>query len=176
MNELKQHRGMILFEGILFVILGILAIALPVAFTIGTELFVGWLLLIGGIFQAYRTFQARHVKGVAWNFLTALVYIILGLFFIFYPIPGILSLTALLIAFFLVEGISKAIYAFQMKPRQSWGWLLFSGIIALIMALIIWSGWPGTAFWVIGLLVGINMLFFGMSLIFFSNEIKNIEG
>lgn len=175
MLDLKQHHGMILFEGILFVILGLLAIGLPIASTIGVELFLGFCLLAGGIAQGYRAFQSRHSEGVIWNALSAVLYIVLGILFLLYPLIVVIYLTAILIAFFVIEGIVKIIYTFQMRHRRSWGWILFSGIIALVMAGIIISGWPQTALWVIGLLVGINMLFFGISLLFFANEIKKIE-
>ena len=161
----QSTRGMFIFEGIVFTLLGLLAIALPVASTIAMELLVGWLLIIGGVFQVYRAFKYMHKGEFYMTLLSAVLNIALGVLFIVYPGAGLLSLTFLLIFFFLLQGISKIILGIQLRHLPNWFWLIFSGIISILMAAIIWSGWPATAFWVIGLLVGINMLFFGISLL-----------
>lgn len=166
MDWLEKNRNMLLIEGILFALLGFLAIAMPGISTLSAELFIGWLLFFGGIIQLYRTFKSRQEPGFIGSLLTSLMYLLFGALLVIFPVAGIFSLTILLIGFFIAEGISKIILSFQLKPFKQWGWLLVSGIIALIMAGIIWSGWPGTAFWVIGLLIGINLIFFGISLIF----------
>lgn len=165
MEWLRNNRNWILAEGILFTLLGFFAIAMPGISTLSTELFIGWLLLFGGIVQLYRTFQTRRDGSFIGSLLLSIMYLVFGILLLVFPIAGIFSLTILLIAFFIAEGISKFILGFQLKPTGQWGWFLFSGVISLVMAFIIWSGWPGTAFWVIGLLIGINMIFFGVSLI-----------
>lgn len=166
MNLIQSNRKVLLFEGILFFILGIMAVALPVVFTIGFELLIGWLFIIGGGFQTYRVLTEQHKPGFIWSLLTALLYIIFGVLLIAYPIAGALSLTLLLTFFFILEGLTKIVLAFKIRPFRNWGWMLFSGLISLFLAAVIWSGWPESGLWVIGLLVGINMVFFGLSLIF----------
>lgn len=166
MDFLKQSRGLLIFEGIVFTFLGCLAVAVPGITTLSTELFIGWLLLIGGLVAGYRSFRERHSPGFIGSLLVALLYTVFGALLLVYPLAGIISLTLALTFFFIVEGIAKIFLAFQMRSDSRWGWLIFSGLIALAMAYIIYAGWPGTAFWVIGLLVGINMIFFGISLIF----------
>ena len=165
MEWIQKNRTLLIVEGILFTLLGLLAIAMPVISTLSAELFIGWILLFGGIVQLYRSIKTRKNSGFFWSLIISLLYILFGVLLIIFPIAGMFSLTILLIGFFIVEGIAKIILGFQLKPFRYWGWMLFSGVIALIMAAIIWSGWPGTAFWVIGLLVGINMIFFGISLL-----------
>lgn len=168
MDWIQNNRYLLLLEGILLTLLGMTAIALPAFFTLQTELVVGWLFVIGGAVQLYRTYQARGSSTVLSSFLISLLYLGAGLYLLVYPYAGILSLTFLLTVFFIAEGIGKIILGFQFRPVKQWGWLVLNGIIALILAYLIWSGWPGTAFWVIGLLVGINLIFFGMSIIFLS--------
>lgn len=163
--EIQNTRGFFIFEGILFALLGLLAIALPVASTMATELFIGWLLIIGGAIQGYRAFKAIHHTGSYVSILSALLNIILGVLFIAFPGLGMTTLTLLLIFFFLLQGITKIVLGLQLRKLPNWFWLVLSGILSLAMALIIWSGWPGSAFWVVGLLVGINMLFFGIALL-----------
>lgn len=165
METIRQHRTLFLVEGFLFILLGILAIALPGVMTLGIELFIGWLFLIGGFVQGYRTIKSSEAPGFWASLIGAIVSIVVGGMLLFNPLAGMLTLTMLLILFFLIEGISKLLYGFQLRPRQGWGWLILSGVIAIAMAVILWSGWPGTAVWAIGLLVGINMIFFGSSLL-----------
>jgi uncharacterized membrane protein HdeD (DUF308 family) len=171
MEVLSKNRNLLIFEGIVFLLLGILAVALPGISTLSMELFIGWLLLIGGVVQAYRSIKARHADGFVGSLLMSLIYIVFGLLLLVYPLAGIISLTLLLTFFFIVDGISKIILGIQMRSSSSWGWFIFSGIISLAMAYIIFAGWPGTAFWVLGLLVGINMIFFGLSLLTFTAAI-----
>lgn len=166
MEWIQKNRALLIFEGVIFSILGVLAAALPGLSTLSVELFIGWLLIFGGVFQIYRTFKAgSHSRGFVGSLLTGLLYVVFGVLLILFPVAGMYSLTVLLTLFFLAEGVAKMILGFQLRPSPRWWWFVLNGILALIMAFIIWAGWPGTAFWVLGLLVGINMLFFGISLI-----------
>ena len=175
MEYLQSHRYLMLFEGIIFVLLGFLAIALPGISKLSTELFIGWLLVFGGVVQLFRTFRSRHAPGFVGSLLTGILYTVFGVLLVLFPIAGILSLTILLTFFFIAEGVAKIYLAFQWRTFSRWGWLLLSGCIALILAFLIWSGWPSTAYWVLGLLVGINMLFFGVTLIALSLSLPRIE-
>ncbi len=168
LNEIKGFHALknfFLIEGILLFILGIVAIALPGIFTLGTELFVGILLLTGGIVQLIRAFQSQESTGFASSLLSSLIYIVVGGLLLFYPIQGAVTLTLLLLVYFIIDGFSKLYFGFEVRSTKSWGWFILNGIISLILAYIIWAGLPGTAVWVIGLLVGINMLFSGIALI-----------
>ena len=175
MEWLQNNRYLFLFEGIIFTLLGMIAIALPGVSTLSTELFIGWLLLFGGSVQLYRTIKSRKAPGFLGSLLMSVLYLVFGILLIAFPIAGILSLTLLLTLFFMAEGIAKIILGFQLRPFPQWGWFLINGFVALAMAYIIWSGWPGSAFWVLGLLVGINMIFFGISLIFLAWGLPKID-
>jgi uncharacterized membrane protein HdeD (DUF308 family) len=162
----ESLKKVFLIEGCIFVILGLLAIALPTVFTLGVEQFLGWLLVIGGVVGGYRFITLHNYREKGWltSLLITALYIITGGMLIAYPLSGILSLTLLLAFFMLLDGISKIIYAFKTKIPH-YGWLIFSGILSLLIAAIIVSGFPGTASWVLGLLFGINMLFAGAALL-----------
>lgn len=162
MDSIRKFKNYLLAEGIIFIILGLLAIALPVFFTLAFELTIGWLLLIAGLALGYRVFKSRGTGFVA-ALLSSLLYIVFGLLLLLYPIKGVLALTFFLALFYFLEGITEMVYGALAKPIKNWGWLVVNGILALIIALIIWSGWPETSYWVIGLLVGINLLFYGIS-------------
>lgn len=170
---LTNYRSLVYFEAILFILLGLLAIALPQIFTIGLELLIGSLFLIGGIFQFIRLFQSKNEPGFWGTFGSGLINILLGLMFLFYPIAGVLSLTFLLIAYFLIDGLTKIYMSLQLKSYEKWGWVLFSGIVSIFLALLLLTGMPGTAVWALGLLVGINMLFFGFALFALASSIPD---
>jgi uncharacterized membrane protein HdeD (DUF308 family) len=163
---IHAHWRLVLAQGIVMMVLGFLAVVEPNVATFAVSIFVGWLFFIGGIFRTLSVWRARAMPGFAWALLTALLAIVLGLILIFRPLAGVLTLTLVLIAFFILEGITAIALAVQHREHlRSWGWILFSGIVDLLLAYLIWAGWPSSADWAVGLLVGINMLFFGLSLV-----------
>ena len=166
-SAIHAHWGLFLFEGIVLVLLGFAAIVLPVVATLAFTLVIGWLFLISGGVGLVTTFWMRSAPGFWWALLSAVIALAAGVILILWPISGVLSLTLVLIAFFVVEGVATLMYAFEHKAQLSgrWGWMLASGIVDLILAGIIFAGLPGTAAWALGLLVGINMLFGGTAMI-----------
>lgn len=166
-STIHQHWVLFLVEGILLLVLGAAAIIVPVIATLAFTLFIGWLFLISGVVGLITTFWMRNAPGFWWSLLSGVVGIAAGIVLILWPISGTVSLTLLLIAFFLVEGIVTLMYAFEHRAQLSgrWGWMLASGIVDLILAGIIFAGLPETATWALGLLVGINLLFGGVAMI-----------
>ena len=166
-GAIHEHWALFLIEGIILVILGIAAIALPPIATLAFTIIIGWVFLISGVVGLFTTFWARHVPGFWWSLISAIIGIAAGVVLLLWPITGTLSLTLVLIAFFVIEGIVSIMYAIEHRNQLTgrWGWMLVSGIIDLILAGIIFAGLPGTAVWALGLLVGINMLFGGAALI-----------
>ncbi|HSY06774.1 MAG TPA: DUF308 domain-containing protein [Steroidobacteraceae bacterium] len=164
---LRRHWVLFLCEGIALVILGLLALLAPVVASVAATVFFGWILLLSGIVGLVATLRARHAPGFVWSLLSALVGIVAGVLLLGWPVQGTLSLTAVLIAFLLLEGGVSILYALEHKSALSnrWGWMLASGIVDLILGLLLFIGLPGTALWALGLLVGINMLFGGWALI-----------
>jgi uncharacterized membrane protein HdeD (DUF308 family) len=166
-GAIQAHWAMFLVEGIILVILGFAAIAVPLIATIALTIVIGWLFLISGIVGLITTFWARHAPGFWWSLISALIGIAAGIVLLAWPLSGSVSLTLVLIAFFVIEGIATVLYAIEHRGQLSgrWGWMLVSGIVDLILAAIIFAGLPGTALWALGLLVGINLLFGGAALI-----------
>ncbi|WP_174627130.1 HdeD family acid-resistance protein [Candidatus Methylobacter favarea] len=162
---LRKHWKLFLTEGIIFIVLGISAIVIPQVFTVAIVLFLGWIILFGGIVHISRALFFWQMPGFwLWLFM-GLLQLVIGFLFIANPIAGILTLTMLMALFFALEGITKISLALMMRPLTNWGFMLFSGITALVFALIIWLGWPETANWLLGLFLGINMVFLGWSLV-----------
>jgi uncharacterized membrane protein HdeD (DUF308 family) len=168
-SAIHEHWILFLIEGIVLVLLGIAAITLPVIATITFTLVVGWLFLITGIVGLITTFWMRQAPGFWWSLLSALIAIAAGVLLLLWPITGALSLTILLSAYFVVEGIVTIMYAIEHRNQLTgrWGWMLTSGIVDLILAAIIfiWLRDQNTAFIPLGLLVGFNLLFGGVAMI-----------
>jgi uncharacterized membrane protein HdeD (DUF308 family) len=166
-NAVREHSTFFLTEGIILIILGALAIFLTPFATIAVTIILGWIFLVSGIVGLITTFGASRAPGFWWALLSALIAIGAGIILFVEPITGALSLTLVLIAFFVVEGITSIMYALEHRRELSgrWEWMLISGIVDLLLAGIIFAGFPGTAAWALGLLVGINMIFGGVALV-----------
>lgn len=166
-SSLREHWRLFLIEGIVLVVLGAAAIIIPPIATLVVAIFLGWLLLISGVVGLITTFWMRQAPGFLWSLLSAVLGIVAGAVLIGWPVGGALSLTVVLVAFFVIEGIASIMFALDHKRELSgrWGWMLMSGIVDLVLGAIIFIGLPGTAAWAIGLMVGINLLFGGAALI-----------
>jgi uncharacterized membrane protein HdeD (DUF308 family) len=176
MDVLQKGWGWLLGLGILLSVLGLVLIAAPVLGTLAIDLLVGWFLIIGGIAQLVHAFMEKAWRGFLLELASGLLYLVVGGLLVFYPLAGAQALTIFLAAFLLVEGIVRIAMALRVRPAQGWGWLLFGGIAAVILALLIWMQWPASGLWVIGLLVGINLLFTGWSLTMMAIALRAHEG
>ena len=175
-NSLHAHWRLFLAEGIILFILGILAIVVPPIATIAVEVLIGWLLLMSGIVGLISTFRTRGAPGFGWSLLSAVIGTVAGIVLLAWPLSGALSLTLILTVFLVLEGVVSILYALEHKRELSgrWSMMLFSGVVDLFLAAIIFAGLPGTAAWAIGLLVGINLVFGGSALIGMALHARNI--
>jgi uncharacterized membrane protein HdeD (DUF308 family) len=166
-NAIHEHWKLFLVEGIILVLLGIIAIIVPPIATLAFAIIIGWLFLVSGVVGLITTFWMRGAPGFWWSLFSAVIAIAAGIVLLAQPVTGALSLTFVLIAFFVIEGIITIMYAIDHRAQLSgrWGWMLASGVVDLILAGIIFAGLPGTAAWALGLLVGINMVFGGTAMI-----------
>ncbi len=166
-KSVHDHWRMFLAEGIILLVLGAAAIVVPPLAGITATIILGWLFLIGGIVGLVSTFGARQAPGFAWSLLSALVAVIAGGVLLWNPLAGLVTLTYVLIAYFIVDGILIIILAITHRRALSgrWEWMLINGIIDLVLAAVIISGLPGSVVWALGLLVGIDLVFGGASLI-----------
>jgi uncharacterized membrane protein HdeD (DUF308 family) len=166
-NSLQSHWRFFMIEGIVLLVLGLLAIVVPVIATIAIAVLIGWLLLVSGVVGLIATFRTRGAPGFWWSLLSAIVGIAAGIVLLRWPLSGAFSLTLILTVFLVLEGVVSILYAFDHRRELSgrWGLMLFSGVVDLFLAWMIFAGLPGTAAWAIGLLIGINLVFGGSALI-----------
>jgi uncharacterized membrane protein HdeD (DUF308 family) len=166
-HALHEHWKLYLAEGAILLLLGFIAIVIPPLATLAVTILLGWLFLISGIVGLVTSFWMRQAPGFLWSLVSAALGIVVGIVLLASPVQGAFSLTLVLIAFFIVEGIASIMFALDHKRELSgqWGWMLMSGIVDLVLSAMILAGLPSTAVWAIGLLVGINMMFGGVALI-----------
>jgi len=166
-DRIHAHWRLFLIEGIVLLILGLLAIVVPQIATIAAAVFIGWLLLVSGVVGLVATLRMRSAPGFWWSLLSAIIGIVAGILLLRSPVSGALSLTLILTVFLAFEGVVSILFALEHKRELSgrWAVMLFSGLVDLILAGIIFAGLPGTAAWAIGLLIGVNMVFGGSALI-----------
>jgi uncharacterized membrane protein HdeD (DUF308 family) len=166
-TSLHAHWKFFLIEGIILVLLGVASVMLPLIATIAIALVIGWIFLLSGVVGLIATFSMRSAPGFWWSLLSAVLGIGAGVVLLGWPLKGAFSLTVILTAFLVIEGILSIMFALEHRRELSgrWGMMLLSGVVDLILAAIIYAGLPGTAAWAIGLLVGINMVFGGSALI-----------
>ncbi len=163
----KAHWKAFLFEGLLLAVLGLAAIIVPPLASLAVTIFLGWMFLISGIAGLFVTYWARQMPGFWWSLISAALAVLAGLILIARPVQGILTLTIVVGAYFLAEGIATIMYALEHRRELSerWSWLLVAGLMDILIAFLIISGLPGSAEWAIGLLVGINLVLGGASLV-----------
>ena len=165
-DTVRLHWQLFLAQGIIMLVLGVLAIIWPGISTIAVDIYVGWLFLISGIVGIFTMFLARDVQAFLWMLLTAALSLFVGIMLVWHPAQGAVSLTMVLTAFFIVEGIFQIVASLSYRdvfPGQ-WRWMLASGIADLVLAGIIIAGWPGTAGWALGLIVGVNLITSGAAI------------
>ncbi len=155
--------------GILLVVLGLIAIARPVYATIASTLVFGWLFIFAGIAQIVYAFSSRGAGQVIWKLLLGVLYLGAGIVVLSNVLSGVIALTLILGITIFVQGAIQVTLAFAIRPDRNWAWVLVSGILGIILGIFIWSEWPFNADWLIGLWVGINLLFDGIWMITLSS-------
>jgi uncharacterized membrane protein HdeD (DUF308 family) len=162
---LQRCSKTLLIAGILLIVLGTVAIIAPNIATLFVTTFIGWLFVLSAVAEFYLAFQVHGGWRIAGAVLTGLVSLVAGAWLLLNPAAGALALTFLLAAYFVATGVVKAIAAFQLRGIGGAGWTFFSAACSILLGLLVFSGWPGSAVWLIGLLVGIDLLFYGWALI-----------
>jgi uncharacterized membrane protein HdeD (DUF308 family) len=164
-QTVADNWGWFLALGIVLVVAGFAAIAFPLLSTIAAKIALGWIFLAAGVVMIIHAFSIQKWGGFLMELLLGVLYLFAGGWLAFFPFTGIVTLTILLAALFLAEGVLEVIMGFRVRPHEGWGWLVFSGLIAVAVGLLIAAELPSSAVWAIGLLVGVNLLSTGISFI-----------
>jgi uncharacterized membrane protein HdeD (DUF308 family) len=165
-EAVAENRTWFMILGVVLIILGVIAVAFPFMTTLAAKTFLGWLFLIGGVFQIIHAFSTQKWIAFFFNLLVGILYLFAGAWLAFFPLAGIVTLTVLLAAMFIAQGVLEVIMALRLRGLEGWMWVLVSGLIALAVGLMIFAQLPSSAIWAIGLLVGINMISSGLAYFF----------
>ena len=159
----KESIGWSIALSVLMILAGVLAIASPLAAGIAINILVAWLLVFSGCAHLVFAWYTRSAGGLLWELLLGIVYILIGVYLLMHPLGGLATLTIALAIYLFIEAILEFVLGFSLRPLPGSGWLVFDGVVTLILAVMIWRTWPSSTGWVIGLLVGISMLFSGLA-------------
>ena len=159
--------------GILMLIGGFLAICIPLASGIGVAIVIGWLLLISAVWHLLFGFRSGSgIGGFLWQLLLAIVYGAAGLMLTLRPLAGLAWLTLVLATFLLIEAALEFVLYFNIRRRVNAGWVLFDAIITLLLGILIWARWPFSSVWAIGTLIGVSLIFSGISRLMLSSAVS----
>ncbi len=170
----KKSVGWSIGLSVLLIVAGILAIAVPMAAGIAINLLVAWLLLFSGCTHLVFAWYTRSTGGLLWELLVGALYIFIGVYLLMHPVAGLLSLTLALAIYLFLEAILEFALGFKLRPLPGSSWLLFDGVLTLILAVMIWRAWPSSSEWAIGILVGVSMVFSGTSRLMLSLAARSV--
>jgi len=175
-KTVRTHWVLFLVQGVVMMVLGVLAIIWPQISTLAVDFYVGWMFLISGLTGLFTMFVASSVAAFLWSLLTAALSLFVGVLLLWHPVEGAVSLTLVLISFFIAEGIFQIAAAIRHREAfpDSWGWLLMSGLADLVLAAMLIWGWPSTAIWALGLIAGLNLITSGLAIVMVAAAARNM--
>ncbi|CAM5489065.1 HdeD family acid-resistance protein [Rhodanobacter lindaniclasticus] len=168
----KPGSGWLIFWGVLLLIAGVLALLMPAIAALATVLYLAWLLIFGGVFEIVYAIQTRRFRGFGWRLFSGLLTLALGIALLVVPAAGVATLALLVGCFLLLGGITRCVMAFRLKPLPRWGWVLFDGVLSIVLSLLIMAGWPESSLAFIGLLTGFSLIFTGIWRIAMGNSLR----
>ena len=157
------HRRWFMFLGLALVVAGLLAIAFPLAGSLAVEVWAAIALIIAGVAQCAHAFAARGWQGIVYSLAIGVLYLVTGVMLWLNPMKGIVTLTVLLAASILIDGVLTTMLAFRIRGHDGWFWMLISGIVGIVVAFLIWRQLPVSATWALGTLLGCNLIFSGIA-------------
>ena len=175
-KAVKKDATTLIILGVLTVILGVLAMMSPMMAGMAVSMMVGFLLILAGITRTIFAFKAQSWGKGILAFVLGLLTLLVGLAMVFRPVLGLTSLTLVLAAYFFIDGIFEIFEAFDLKPLKGWGWMLFGGIVSVLLGFMIWAQWPVSGAWAIGILVGIKLIFAGWAMVGIGAAGRSIAG
>ena len=171
-ETVRRYSLWYLIQGVLLVVAGVLALVYPFIASVAVVFLLGWILIASGVLQGIGLVGASNVPHYWLQLISAVLAILIGVLLLRSPDSGLLIMTVLLIVYFMVEGIAKVIFALTIRPFPNWGWVLGSGLVGILLALILWANMPLTADWVLGLMLGILLVCEGAALTYLAWHVR----
>jgi uncharacterized membrane protein HdeD (DUF308 family) len=163
--EIVRHASTLsIIWDVLLIVFWVLAVGSPFLAAAAVNMVIAWLLILAGTVHVALAFRAHRADGFIWKLLVGLAYLFFGMYLIMHPVVGVTSLTLLLALLFLIEGSLNIVLFFKMRSLRGSSWMLFDGIVTLLLGLLIYLRWPSSSIWVIGTLVGLSMIISGATI------------
>jgi uncharacterized membrane protein HdeD (DUF308 family) len=172
---LKHVSGWSIAWSMLLILFGVLALALPWATSVGFAMIVGWLLVFSGAVQVVHAFQSKGIGHILWKLFVAVLYVVIGFYFLANPLMGLAAMTLALAIFFFAEGITDIAEYIRNRSLAGAGWILANGIITLLLSVLIWIHWPATSLFVFGIMIGISMIMTGWARLMITLAARKLE-
>jgi uncharacterized membrane protein HdeD (DUF308 family) len=163
-----------MLTGIVLIVFGMIAIATPAVAGTAVVMVIGGVLLIAGVVQFIQGWRAESWSSRLPPLILGLVTALCGLGVLGHPLLGLGFLTLLLAIFFVVEGTWKIIASFSFRPAPGWLFMLGSGVLGLVLGLLIWKQWPVSGLWAVGVLVGVDLLMTGISMVALAFTVRRL--
>lgn len=171
-ETVRRYSLWYLVQGVLLAVAGVFAILYPIISSVAVIVLLGWLLIASGVLQGISLIGARHVPHFWLQLISFVLSVLIGFLFLRDPEQGLMTVTLLLIVFFMAEGLSKIVFALTIRPFPNWGWVLASGLVGIVLSLILWASMPVTAVWLIGLLLGIELVSIGAAMAYLAWQVR----
>lgn len=175
-QTVRRYSLWYLVEGVLLIATGVLAIVYPMISSATVVLLLGWLLIISGVVQGMSLIGARHVPHFWLQLISVILAILIGFLFLRDPAQGLVTIALLLIVFFMMEGISKVVFALTIRPFPNWAWVFASGLVGILLSLVLWASMPVTAAWLVGFLLGLNLISVGAAIAWLAWQVRKAPG
>jgi len=171
-ETVKKYSFWYLVQGVLMVAAGVLALIYPFVASVAVVYLLAWILIVSGILQAIGLIGAKDVPHYWVQLISVVLAILIGVLLLRQPESGLLLMTVLLIVFFMVEGIAKTIFALTIRPFPNWGWVLASGLVGILLALLLWANMPVSSDWLLGVLLGVQLICEGAALTYLAWKVR----
>jgi len=173
-SHVRKATNWSIVLSVLMIATGIFALTVPSMTGVAVTLVVAWLLIVSGALHLGFAWRAAHAGTAVWEILIALLYGGIGVYLLTRPVLGLEALTLALATYFVLQGVLEFVLAFVLRPVPGSGWVLVDGIVTLLLAVLIWRGWPATSAWVVGTLVGFGMFFNGLTRLMVSLAVRHL--
>ena len=174
LDGIKKNARLVVIVGVIMLICGILAIGSPLVAGVSVTVFVGVMLIFGGLAQCFLAFQAGAFGEGLLIFVMGAFTAVAGFYLFNQPLAGLASITIILAAYFVITGISELVSAFQVRPAEGWGLMLTSGVVTLLLGIMIWRQFPLSGAWAVGVLFGVKLVLGGWALIFLGRGVRRV--
>ena len=173
-SDVRRTATWSIVLSLLMIVAGGLAIGIPLVGGVAVTAFVAWMLLFSGLLHVGFAWRARRAGAAAWEILLGVLYGTIGFYLFGHPLVGLASLTLAIALYLLVESVLEVVLSLRLRPTPGSGWLLIDGVVTFVLAIMIWSTWPSSAAWVVGTLIGVSMVFGGLTRLMFSMALRRL--